>query len=165
MSNVCCLKMPKQSTIELILDCEGDSKKLFRVVNSLCKECSVNLLPPHTSPLQLADDFGDFFCSKISRIREDIASSSVPSINISVPSPVVKLETFAHVSEDTIRKIILSSSDANCQLDPIPTWLVKKCVDTVTPIITKMINFSLDSSCIPNSARLHLSYHCLKNLI
>ena len=28
---------------ELILDCEGDSKKLFHVVNSLCKEYSVNL--------------------------------------------------------------------------------------------------------------------------
>ena len=38
---------------ELILNCEGDSKKLFRVVNSLCKERSVNLLPP----LQKADDF------------------------------------------------------------------------------------------------------------
>ena len=85
---------------ELIQDCEGDSKKLFRVVNSLCKERSVNLLPPHTSPLQLADDFEEFFCSKISRIREDITSSSVPSINISVPSPVVKLETFAQVSEE-----------------------------------------------------------------
>lgn len=106
---------------ELILHCEGDSKKLFRVVNSPCKERSVNLLPPHTSPLQLADDFGDFLCSKISRIREYIASSSVPTINISVHSPVVKLETFAHVSEDTVCKIILSSSDATCQLDPIPT--------------------------------------------
>ena len=78
---------------ELILHCEGDSKKLFRVVNSLCKERSVNLLPSHTSPLQLADDFEDFFCSKISRIREYIASSSVPTINISVHSPVVKLTT------------------------------------------------------------------------
>ena len=88
-----------------IQDCEGDSKKLFHVVNSLCKERSVNLPPPHTSPLQLVDDFGEFFCSKISRIREDITSSSVPSINISVPSPVAKLESFAHVLEDAVRKI------------------------------------------------------------
>ena len=120
----------------------------------MCKKCSVNLLPPNTSPLQLADDFGEFSCSKISRIREDITSSSVPSINISVSSPVVKLETFAHVSKDAVRKIILSSSDAGCQLGPIPTWLVKKCVDTVTPIIAKMINFSLDGSCTPNSRKI-----------
>ena len=149
---------------ELILNCEGDSKKLFRVVNSLCKERSVNLLPPHTSPLQLADDFGDFFCSKISRIRDDIVSSSVPSINISVPSPVVKLESLTHLSEDTIRKIILSSSDASCQLDPIPTWVVNKWVDTVTPIIAKMINFSLDSSCIPNSWKITLVVPLIKEL-
>lgn len=150
---------------ELILDCEGNSKKLSGVVNSLCKERSVNLIPPHTSPLQLADDFGDFFCSKISRIREDIASSSVPSINISVPSPVVKLETFALVSEYTVRKIILSSSDASCQLHPIPTWLAKKCGDTVTPIIAKIINFSLDSSCIPNSWKIALVVPLIKNSI
>ena len=149
---------------ELIQGCEGDSKKLFRAVNSLRKERSVNLIPPHTSQLQLADDFGEFFCSKISRIREDITSSSVPSINISVPSPEVKLETFAHVSEDAVRKIILSRSDASCHLDPIPTWLVKKCVDIVTPIISKMINFSLDGSCIPNSWKNALVIPLIKKL-
>ena len=72
---------------ELILDCERDSKKLLRVVNFLCEERSVNLLPPHASPLQLADDFGDSFRSKISRIREDIASSSLPSLTFLFPHP------------------------------------------------------------------------------
>ena len=133
-------------------------------MNSLCKERSVNLVPPHTSPLQLANDFEEFFCNKISRIREDITSSSVPSINIFVPSPVVKLETIAHVSEDAVHKIILSSSDASCQLDPIPNWLVKKCVDTVTPIIAKMINFPFYSSCIPNSRKNALVIPLIKKL-
>lgn len=39
---------------ELIQDCDGDSKKLFRVINSLCKERSDNRLPPHTSSVQLS---------------------------------------------------------------------------------------------------------------
>ena len=62
------------------------------------------------------------------------------------------------------QKIILSSSDASYQLDPILTWLVKKCGDTVTPIIAKIINFSSDSSCIPNSWKIALVIPLIKNL-
>ena len=50
---------------DLIDQCSGDSKKLFRVLNSLCKGNQTKLLPPHTSPHQLANDFGDFFYKKI----------------------------------------------------------------------------------------------------
>lgn len=51
----------KEHYSDLIHECAGDSKKLFRVVNSLCKERSDNQLPPYVSPQQLADDFGEYF--------------------------------------------------------------------------------------------------------
>ena len=63
-----------------------------------------------------------------------------------------------------VREIILSSSNATCQLDPIPTWLVKKCVDTLAPIITKMINFSLDSGYIPDDWKNALITPLIKKL-
>ena len=76
----------------------------------------------------------------------------------------VALKFLKNASEDAVRKIILSSSDVSCHLDPIPTWLVKKCVDTVTPIIAKMINFSLDGSCTPNSWKIALVIPLIKKL-
>ena len=39
--------------------------------------------------------------------------------------------------------IIMKSSNATCKLDPIPTWLVKLCVDELKTVITKIINMSL----------------------
>ena len=52
---------------DLIDKCSGDTKKLFKVMNSLCKGNQTNPLPPHASPYQLANDFGDFFYKKIER--------------------------------------------------------------------------------------------------
>lgn len=45
---------------DLIDQCSGDTKKLFRVINSLCKGNRTNPLPLDTSPYQLANNFGDF---------------------------------------------------------------------------------------------------------
>ena len=49
----------------LIDQCAGDSRKLFRVVNSLCREPLETALPEHTDPTKLANEFGTFFLKKI----------------------------------------------------------------------------------------------------
>ena len=45
----------------LIDQCAGDSRKLFRVVNSLSREPLVTALPEHDDPTKLANEFGTFF--------------------------------------------------------------------------------------------------------
>ena len=48
---------------------------------------------------------------------------------------------------------ILLSSNASCRLDPVPTWLVKSCLDVLAPSITEMVNLSLLSGCVPENWR------------
>ena len=48
----------------LIDQCAGDSRKLLRVVNSLCREPLETALPEHTDPTKLANEFGTFFLKK-----------------------------------------------------------------------------------------------------
>ena len=43
---------------DLIDKCSGNSKKLFRVINSLSKQKSSESLPPYEDPLILANEFG-----------------------------------------------------------------------------------------------------------
>ena len=143
---------------ELILDCKGDSKKLFNVVNHLCNERTGNQLPQHSCPQQLADDFGNYFSTKITRIRDEIPKSSFHFIDADIPSPEVNLDRFSHVSVDNVRDIIMASSNACCQLDPIPTWVVKKCVVSLAPIITAMINSSFDNGYVPESCTCGTAY-------
>ena len=49
-----------------------DSRKLFRVVNSLCREPLETALPEHTDPTKLANEFGTFFLKKIEIIKENL---------------------------------------------------------------------------------------------
>ena len=49
----------------LIDQCAGDSRKLFRVVNSLYRELLETALPEHTDSTKLANKFGTFFFKKL----------------------------------------------------------------------------------------------------
>jgi hypothetical protein len=65
-----------------------------------------------------------------------------PSMDDSLRSDIqfvgVPLDVFDLVSVSEIRKIITKS----CELDPIPTSLLKQCLDSMLPIITEIINRS-----------------------
>ena len=41
------------------------------------------------------------------------------------------MNVFEHDTEDEIKKLILSSSSKSCDLDPIPTSVLKKCLDNI----------------------------------
>ena len=78
--------------------------------------------------------------------------------------PEVLLKSFSPVSQDDIRGVILKASNASCQLDPIPTYLLKDCCDVLCPIITKMINMSLEKGIVPENWKLALVNPLLKKL-
>ena len=57
--------------------------------------------------------------------------------------------SFVSLSEDDVRALITSSKVTSCSMDPIPTTLLLKCIDTLLPVITKVINVSLESGYFP----------------
>ena len=59
------------------------------------------------------------------------------------------LVSFDKASQDEIKNIIIDSSTKHCDLDPIPTALLKTCIDDVLPCITHIINDSLTSGVVP----------------
>jgi len=137
---------------ELIAESAGDTKKLFNIVNSLCKvDDRYDALPTHDSPQSLANDFGAFFIKKIELIQQDIDRIVVNQHEVQVQHPHARLESFSKLTEDDVQRIIMSSSNATCILDPIPTCLVKNCSDVLTPAITQMLNLSLLEGHVPAS--------------
>ena len=50
-----------------------------------------------------------------------------------------------------IRTIIMNSPCKSCELDPMPTWLLTKCIDKILPIIIRLVNTSLRSGHFPDS--------------
>ena len=66
------------------------------------------------------------------------------------PLAFVKLYNLISATSDEIRDIIASGPNKSCQLDLIPTWLVKQCVDQLLPLLTSIINESLTKGDFPN---------------
>ena len=56
------------------------------------------------------------------------------------------MNVFERASEDEIKKLILSSSSKSCDLDPIPTSVLKNCLDILITPITDIINISMETS-------------------
>ena len=130
------LKNAKQRYFsDLIEECGGDTRKLFQLVRSLSNKPEENQLPTHDDPCKLPDDFEEFFYQKGDLIRNDIDAITVVPPVLNVPAPENKFEKFDVLSEEEVSDIIMGSSNASCQLDPIPTWLLKLCGNRIECLI------------------------------
>ena len=130
---------------------ESDDKDLFRCVNKLCSPSSGHILPEHTCAKTLANNFGVFFHEKVKTINDTLNDTVVPEVSVQTTKSCSSLFTdFAHVSEETVLKVIKESASTTCGLDPIPTFLRKDCLDVLLPYITQIINGSLESGVVPS---------------
>ena len=61
------------------------------------------------------------------------------------------LASFTLATVDEVRKIIKSSPNKSCDLDPLPTTLLKACLDTLLYSITNIVNALLCSGLFPDN--------------
>ena len=133
---------------------ERDPRALSKLTKHLMNGSDEKILPLGKSPGELVQDFSDFFITKIETIRNNISSHTSPEItdkncDDKKLSDHQLLKAFNPISEEEIQKIITKSPDKSCHLDPIPTWLLKSCLKELLPIITKIINTSLEAAYVP----------------
>ena len=130
-----------------IADCPS-SKVLFSVTNTLCGKSNDKVLPQNVPKGDVADHFANFFSNKIIKIRADLDSlpSAPPSHALFEGSGLSKFEL---ASEESVKKLIKSSPPKSCCLDPFPTSLAIEHIDSIAPIITGIINYSLQSGIVP----------------
>ena len=133
-----------------------DQKAIFKVVDSLLHHKGNVKLPSHACQKELAHRFNDFFIAKISKIRKDLDEIVPPSscefyLTSEIASP---MEFFAPATEDKIYNLVLSSPLKSCTLDPIPTWMLKQHINIFVPVITKIVNMSLEYTIFSS----HLSF-------
>ena len=108
----------------------------------------------HESANQLATIFGDFYIDKVATIRRNV--------NIGNPSDIhetaldddvmfdgILLQSFLPATQDEVKRIITNSPNKSCDLDPIPTQLLRQCLDHFVLLITAIINKSLATSVVP----------------
>ena len=92
------------------------------------------------------DNASDITCSEFSN-------------NVTVQST---LSMFAPVTSEEMRFIIKQLTNKSSSLDPIPTWLLKECVEELLPIITTFVNRSMQEGTVPKSLKHALVTPILK---
>ena len=133
-------------------------------VNTLMGNNRGCLLPSHTSDVQLASDFSDFFTTKVSTFRDSLCPEDTLGLVTPLDGDVqVTLDSFVPTTNEEIVGIIESSPDKSCNLDPIPTWLLKSCTSELAPIIVAIVNRSFETSHVPvELKRVHIRPHLKK---
>ena len=137
----------------IVSENSADQRSMWQAFNQILHRKPPGHLPDCPSISRLATMFGTFFIDKITAIR-----TSLPDLHVPTSAPVSStdapgqstLNRFEPASEEEIRRLIMASPKKSCELDPIPTALVKSCLDVLLLPITTLVNKSLAEGSFPS---------------
>ena len=118
--------------------------------------------------MALAEKFKSFFVYKIRLIRDSLPITSAGILNdLSLDNYGAQLSpcefaTFECVSTNQITNFIKSSRDKTCALDPLLASVLTECLPILLPVITDIVNCSLDEALMPHSLKTALIIPLLK---
>jgi len=128
-----------------ISSCQRDSKALWSKLRPLLQS---NTAPtPHLT----ASEHARFFSEKIEGIRSSTAAAAPPRIEYRFVTE--HLSAFQPATTEEIATILNRSMAKQCQLDPAPTWLIKRSSGILAPVITRMCNASFQQSALPTRCK------------
>lgn len=157
----------------------ADQKSVFKLASTLLNKPKDLSLPVYDSAYDLATRFNQFFVKKIVDIRSDLVDiiDKLPKATPASPAPLTStsdvtpprrkpppLHTFKPATTDEIKKIINCTKTTQCSLDPLPTKIVKECIDALLPVITKIVNLSLSQGIMPTQLKKALVIPLLKKI-
>lgn len=154
--------------LKTVNDCEGDQKKLYKVVNSLLGREKPKMLPSASSDGDLAEQFNSFFTSKIDTIRHRLQELEVTTNDLTIHDLETLLKKgttiteFMQTNPEEVKEIIKEASNATCSLDPIPTSLVNVLLPSLAAIIAEIVNKSLSTGTFPSMLKSALVKPLLK---
>ena len=112
---------------------------------------------------------GEYFIHKIVAIRSKLAGDAVPQAVSTECAPhgssscdnVVMLSEFQSLSEEAVKKMAVASVKT-CSLDPFPSSILLLCIEELLPVITRMVNMSLENGYFADEWKKALVYLLLK---
>jgi len=146
-----------------VAECNGNNGQLFRVVTCIAGFDTSSPLPSSDDVVTLANDFSNFFIDKVSRIQSSIPSNNMHSAFLTTPYQIsTPMTHFIPVTQEAIMKIIASSPNKQCDLDPMPTHLLKLVASELCSAISQIINCSLETGTFPSAFKTALVSPLLK---
>jgi len=109
----------------------SDARQLWNKINQVIK-------PPTASQFTYsANDLAMHFVVKVDKIRANTASAPPP--RVIDRHCALGLSTFQLVITGDIRRLISRAPCKHCDLDTAPTWLVKRAIDVLAPVMLSVL--------------------------
>ena len=140
-------------------------KDVYSIANNSLFGPRVQKLPTHDSVQDLSEQFADYIIQKIVTIRNGLCQNINIDNHCDETHVISILGSLKLTTDEKISKIIRSSASKSCDLDPIPTWLVKLCLSELLPVIIYIVNLSLTTSAVPYELNLALITPSLKKVL
>ena len=140
---------------EALADNRTNFKKIFNICNTILGR-NINLpLPPSDSNTTLANNFKNYFHEKNGNIYSSLLqqNQAIPeTYGVEVhPSPVPpSFMEFKPISSSDLERYVMASPAISCELDPIPTSLLKKILPSVSQLLTAVVNSSITLGTFPD---------------
>ena len=134
----------------------GNSRSLWNKLRCL-------LQPPAddvSSQEHSADEFANFFASKVDNIRK--LTSSAPDPLIDSRTVVTELSEFLPVTAAEVGLLLKHTANKQSSVDPIPTWLLKRLTPCISSSIAAMFNASFLQTKFPAEHKIAIVHPLLK---
>ena len=155
------LKSEYENVTRMCFEKFSEKRRLY-IENSLMENCSpkkfatlklllgqeVEKLPKYENKKQLANDYNEFFISKVESIVASILTAIGPEI---LKTEVKSMNSFTELSISQLKDLILTYSSSTAPLDISPTHLVKSFSDSYALDLLKLPSFTLKAGCFPQS--------------
>ena len=139
-----------------ISEASSSIRELHKICDSLLDVKKSTSLPDCEDSSILANKFNQYFVQKITNIRNNMQSVDVDTVNINklsygIGEPTCAQSTlsmFDPISDDELKKLILSRKIKTCAQDTIPAELLRASLDEILPALVKLVNISLATGSI-----------------
>ena len=135
-THLCNRQMSKAKSVhypKIIAKQSDDYGSLWKAFNKVLHRCPKLHLSDHSSIATLANTFSSLLINKISVIRSSFPSDSHSRV-LNPPYTRKVLQNPSCVIADEVHHLVLRAPWKSSDLDPIPTSLVKDCIDIlITP--------------------------------
>jgi len=125
---------------------KGNPWALWRTLNA-----TMGVSVQQQEEMHTADEFDQFFASKIDAIRAATANAPSPSFKDHHRSVMTRL---VDVSDECVERLIMSAPCKHSDIDPMPTWLLKKCAVILPLYLALLFKESFNSSIFPASMKI-----------
>ena len=129
----------------------GDSKALYNLVSKLTGTENTNILPDQPRSIELAEEFAEFFLQNIEKIQSALDGYNL--FKLTGSGVLFQLSKFNVLDKSHVIKLLVKLQTKSCELDVIPTNILKEIVVFLIDPITKIVNISLSKGQLPQSGK------------